>query len=249
MPLIVCDRVSKTFRRAAHPRLLREHVASWWGRRERREEFDFYALKNVSFEVAQGESIAIVGGNGAGKSTLLSVICGLARPTQGKVTVNGRIAALLELGAGFHPDLTGEENLYLNAALLGFTKKRTNALFDSIVDFAGLAEVMDEPLRTYSSGMSMRLAFSIAVNLDPDILVVDEILAVGDTAFQAKCLERIKEFRASGKTLLFVSHSPVLIAGFCDRALWLDHGELMMEGGVEQVFAAYQGRVAVSESV
>jgi len=178
MRLIVCNHVSKKFQRhSGGQRLLREHVSSWW---KRRQQTDFYAIKDVSFEIADGESVAIIGGNGAGKSTLLSLISGLAKPSEGTVTVNGKSAGLLELGAGFHPVLTGAENLYLNASLLGFTKRQTDSMFDAIVDFAGLAEVIDEPLRTYSSGMSMRLAFSIAINVNPDILMVDEVLAVGD---------------------------------------------------------------------
>jgi lipopolysaccharide transport system ATP-binding protein len=241
MQLVVCDRVSKKFHRHTGQRLLRDHVASWW---RRREVVDFYALKNVSFEIESGNSVAIIGSNGAGKSTLLSLIYGLAKPSEGTIKVNGKIAALLELGSGFHPDLTGAENLVLNASLLGFSRKQTTALFDSIVDFAGLAEVIDEPLRTYSSGMSMRLAFSIAVNVNPDILIIDEVLGVGDQAFQAKCHERIRIFRESGGTLLFVSHSPGLVTEFCDRTLWLDHGELVMQGETEHVVAAYQGQVA-----
>jgi ABC-type polysaccharide/polyol phosphate transport system ATPase subunit len=246
MRLIHCDGVSKKFQRHTGQRLLRDHLTSWW---KRRETIDFYALKNVSFEIESGESVAIVGSNGAGKSTLLSLICGLARPNEGTIAVNGRIAALLELGSGFHPDLTGAENLRLNAALLGFSKRETLALFDSIVDFAGLADVIDEPLRTYSSGMVMRLAFSVAVNIDPDILIIDEILAVGDQAFQLKCMERIRRFRAAQKTLLFVSHSPTAVLQFCDRALWLDHGELIMQGEADNVLAAYQGKGTVSQNV
>ncbi|MGA2599454.1 MAG: ABC transporter ATP-binding protein [Bryobacteraceae bacterium] len=246
MRLIHCDGVSKKFQRHTGQRLLRDHLTSWW---KRRETIDFYALKNVSFEIESGESVAIVGSNGAGKSTLLSLICGLARPNEGTIEVNGRIAALLELGSGFHPDLTGAENLRLNAALLGFSKRETLALFDSIVDFAGLADVIDEPLRTYSSGMVMRLAFSVAVNIDPDILIIDEILAVGDQAFQLKCMERIRRFRAAQKTLLFVSHSPTAVLQFCDRALWLDHGELIMQGEADNVLAAYQGKGTVSQNV
>ena len=245
MQLITCDHVSKKFRRAGSGRqLLRHHIASWW---KGRGSHDFYALKDVSFEINHGESVAVIGGNGAGKSTLLSVIAGLAPPSSGGVTVNGRIAALLELGAGFHPDLTGAENLMLNASLLGLTRKETASLFDSIVDFAGLAEFIEEPVRTYSSGMVVRLAFSVAINLNPDLLIVDEVLAVGDQNFQAKCFERIRDLRRAGKTLLFVSHSPNLVLEFCDRALWLDHGELVMQGEAERVLSAYQGRVAVSE--
>src|ERR1051326_3782285 len=244
MQLVVCDHVSKKFHRHAGQRLLREHVISWW---KRTEVVDFYAIKNVSFEVESGTSVAIIGSNGAGKSTLLSMIYGLAKPTEGAITVNGRVAALLELGSRFHPDLTGRENLILNASLLGFSRKETTVLFDSIVDFAGLAEVIDEPLRTYSSGMSMRLAFSIAINGNPDILIIDEVLGVGDVAFQSKCHERIRSFMAAGGTLLFVSHSAALVAEFCDRTLWLDHGELVMQGETEHVVAAYHGQVALSQ--
>lgn len=249
MHLVICSHVSKKFHRHSAQRLLREHVAAWWKTRGRQERVDFYALKDVSFEVERGESLAIIGGNGAGKSTLLSLISGLAKPTNGTITVNGSIAPLLQLGAGFHPDLTGAENLFLNASLLGFTKKQAIALFDSIVDFAGLADVIDEPLRTYSSGMSVRLAFSIAVNVNPDILIIDEVLGVGDHAFQAKCADRITDFRKCGKTLLFVSHNPKLVTEFCDRALWLDHGEVMMQGEAEQVIDAYEGQVPTSETV
>ena len=155
--------------------------------------------------------MAIVGGNGAGKSTLLSLVTGLCRPTRGRIAVEGRVAALLELGSGFHPDLTGAENIALNAALLGLSRKRTEACFDDIVEFSGVGDFIHEPLRTYSSGMNMRLAFSIAVNVDPDILIVDEVLAVGDLAFQAKCFDRIAEFKRAGKTLLFVSHAPQMV--------------------------------------
>ncbi len=247
MQAIVCEHITKTFRRHTGQQLLRQHIQSWW--RRRREAHDFAALKDVSFEVASGEGVGIIGSNGAGKSTLLGLITGLAKPNKGSVTVNGRIAALLELGSGFHGDLTGAENLRLNASLLGFSKKETMALFDSIVEFAGLGEVIDEPLRTYSTGMSMRLAFSIAVNLNPEILIVDEVLAVGDQAFQTKCLERIRELRQAGRTLLLVSHSAAVVLEFCERALWLDHGELVMDGEAEQVVAAYQGQAAVSQGV
>jgi ABC-type polysaccharide/polyol phosphate transport system ATPase subunit len=247
MKVIVCEHVSKIFHRhSGGQRLLREHVSSWW---KRRHQAEFYAVKDVSFEIADGESVALIGSNGAGKSTLLSLISGLAKPNAGKVTVNGKTAGLLELGAGFHPSLTGSENLYLNASLLGFTKRQTKAMFGPVVEFAGLAEVMDEPLRTYSSGMSLRLAFSIAINVNPDILMIDEILAVGDQAFQAKCLARMKEFRKSGRTMILVSHSLRTATEFCDRALWLDHGELVMQGNLEDVAAAYEERATVSQVV
>lgn len=247
MQIISCDHVSKIFRRTTGPKLIRHHLAGVL--KKRATEHDFYALKNVTFEMLKGESLAVVGGNGAGKSTLLSLVTGLAKPEEGRLQVKGKIAALLELGSGFHSDLTGAENLRLNAALLGFTRKQTDTMFDSIVEFAGVGEFIDEPLRTYSSGMAVRLAFSVAVNLNPDILIVDEVLAVGDQAFQAKCFERIRELRRAGKSLLFVSHSPGMVLELCDRALWLDHGELVMQGDAASVIEAYQGRPILSGQV
>jgi lipopolysaccharide transport system ATP-binding protein len=241
MPLISCRNVSKFFyHRHKSKRLLRQHVLGWL--RPQGSDDTFYALRDVSFEVAKGESVGIVGSNGAGKSTLLSVITGLAHPDEGSVEVNGRIAALLELGSGFHPDLTGVENIFMNAALLGFTKKETLEMFDSIVEFSGVADFIDQPLRTYSSGMTLRLAFSVAVNVNPDVLLIDEILAVGDQSFQAKCHERIRTLRDAGKTLLCVSHATSLLTQFCDRAIWLDHGQLVMQGDIHEVIDAYEGR-------
>jgi ABC-type polysaccharide/polyol phosphate transport system ATPase subunit len=230
--------VSKIFHRHTGQKLIRGHLRD---RFRRDPEQDFYALKNVSFQIGEGERVGIVGRNGAGKSTLLSLVCGLARPEKGRIDVTGRIAALLELGSGFHPDLTGVENVYLNASLLGLTRARTDALFDSIVDFSGVGEFIQEPLRTYSNGMIVRLAFSVALNLEPAILIVDEVLAVGDQAFQEKCFDKIDEFRKAGKTLLCVSHSPGLLQQLCDRALWLDRGELMMDGPAADVLSAYTG--------
>ncbi len=241
-----CD-VWKTFHRHSGKLLLRSHVkklVSWHSQRER-----FDALKGVSFRVEPGESLAVVGGNGAGKSTLLSLVAGLVPPNRGTVAVRGRIAALLELGSGFHPDLTGAENLRLNASLLGVSRRRINAVYDEIVDFAELGDFMAEPLRTYSAGMSMRLAFSIAINVDPDILLIDEVLAVGDYVFQAKCFDKIMEFRQRGRTILCVSHVSGMVQQLCDRALWLDHGELMMNGSVRQVIDAYQGQPKSIQSV
>ncbi len=238
MSVIQFHQVSKIFQRHTGRKLIRHHLRDWL---QRDPEHDFYALKDISFEVAEGENVAIVGRNGAGKSTLLSLVCGLATPEKGRIEVNGKIAALMELGSGFHYDLTGVENIYLNASLLGFTRSRTKALFDSIVDFSGLAEFIHEPLRTYSSGMTLRLAFSVALNLDPTILIVDEVLAVGDQAFQEKCFEKILQFRRSGKTLLCVSHSPALLLQLCERAVWLDQGQVMMDGKAAEVLQAYSG--------
>jgi ABC-type polysaccharide/polyol phosphate transport system ATPase subunit len=230
--------VSKSFPRHRGHMLLREHMAALL-RGAPRERF--YALQHVSFEVRNGESLALVGHNGAGKSTLLGLVAGLAQPDSGTVEVQGRIAALLELGSGFHPDLTGRENVKLNASLLGFSRKATQEYFEAIVDFAGIRDFIDEPLRTYSSGMIARLAFAVAVNVDPDILLIDEVLAVGDAAFQTKCFAKIREFRSAGKALVCVSHSIGMIRELCDRAIWLDHGAVVQTGAVDEVLDAYAG--------
>ncbi|MGH9664544.1 MAG: ABC transporter ATP-binding protein [Bryobacteraceae bacterium] len=242
MTAIKCENVWKSFRLHTGQQLLRQHLTSWF---QGQKTAQFHALKGVSFEIEKGEGLAVVGSNGAGKSTLLSVVTGLAKPDQGSVEVNGRIAAMFELGSGFHPDLTGTENVYLNAALLGFSEKQTKEMFDSIVDFAGVRQFIDEPLRTYSTGMYVRLAFSVAVTVDPEILIIDEVLAVGDQDFQAKCYDRIHSFRKAGKTFLCVSHSKSVVMDLCDRAIWLDHGELIMTGDTKDVFEAYEGRLSV----
>src|SRR5215471_18548966 len=238
---IACENVWKTFRLHTHQKLLRQHLTSWFGGGGFTQ---FDALKGVSFRVAKGEGLAVIGSNGAGKSTLLSIITGLAKPDKGTVRVNGRVAALLELGSGFHPDLTGSENVYLNAALLGFGERQTKDMFDDIVDFAGVRDFIEEPLRTYSSGMMMRLAFSVAVNVDPDILIIDEVLAVGDMDFQAKSYEKIRDFRRAGKTFLCVSHNRKVLLDLCDRAVWLDQGEMLMCDRIKYVLDAYGGRAA-----
>jgi ABC-type polysaccharide/polyol phosphate transport system ATPase subunit len=228
--------VSKSFRHGPSTKLLRTYVRDLF---VKSEDKNFFALRNVSFRVEDGESLAVVGRNGAGKSTLLSLIAGLADPVEGRIVVNGRVAALLELGAGFHPDLTGVENLRLNASLLGLSRKRTEQVFQDILTFAGIGDFIYEPIRTYSMGMTMRLAFAIAIHVDPEILIIDEVLAVGDQAFQEKCQERIREFKARGKTLLFVSHSGPLVRELCSRALWLDHGKVVLDGPVDEVLDAY----------
>lgn len=243
MTAIKCENVWKSFRLHSGQQLLRQHLASLF---QGKRAPQFHALKGVSFEVEKGEGLAVVGSNGAGKSTLLSIVTGLAKPDRGTVEVNGRVAAMFELGSGFHPDLTGTENVYLNAALLGFNEAQTKSLFDSIVDFAGVRAFIDEPLRTYSTGMQVRLAFSVAVNVDPEILIIDEVLAVGDQDFQAKSYDRIQSFRRAGKTFLCVSHSKSAVLDLCDRAIWLDHGELIMTGAARDVFEAYEGRLSVN---
>lgn len=200
----------------------------------------FYALRNVSFSVDHGESLAVIGQNGAGKSTMLNLATRLCSPSEGRVRIDGSVAALLELGAGFHADLTGSENVRINAALLGLTRQQVNRRFDSIVEFSGIGEFIDEPMRTYSTGMRMRLAFAVAVNVDPDLLIIDEILGVGDQEFFGKCFDRIMEFRRAGKALLCVSHALESLQLLCDRALWLDHGQVVLMGSVKDVIQAYR---------
>jgi ABC-type polysaccharide/polyol phosphate transport system ATPase subunit len=236
--------VTKIYYHGGGRMLLRNRIQEWIA--GKRPE-SFAAVKNISFTLKRGESLAVVGSNGAGKSTLLSLVAGLSKPNSGSIAVNGRLAALLELGSGFHPDLTGTENVTLNASLLGLTRKRTAELFDQIVEFSGIShDFIDEPLRTYSSGMVMRLAFSVAINMDPDLLLVDEVLAVGDTEFQQKCFQKVREFRQSGKSLLCVSHATGMVQELCDHAIWLDHGELMMGGPIGEVMEAYNGRRAIT---
>ena len=239
MALIEFRNVTKSFQLHGGQMLVREHLAHFF-RGSKKERF--HALKNVSFQVQPGESLAVIGANGAGKSTLLSLIAGLSKPDQGTVTVNGSVAAMLELGSGFHPDLTGAENVRLNALLLGLPRSKTNELYDEIVEFSGIGDFISEPLRTYSSGMMMRLAFAVAINVDPSILLIDEVLVVGDAAFHTKCLDRIHHFRRAGKTLICVSHVPVMLQELCERAIWLDHGEVMMAGPLLDVMETYAGR-------
>ncbi len=237
MALITCDNVSKYFRRTSGNKLLREHLADM--AQPSPADDRFYALRNISFTVETGQGVGILGRNGCGKSTLLNLISGVGLPDEGAIKVNGRIAALLELGAGFHPDLTGRENLTLNAALIGLTREKTERFRDQIVEFSELKDYIDEPLRTYSSGMVIRLAFSVSIQLEAEVLMVDEILAVGDQGFQAKCLDHIRTKQRSGMTLLMVSHSADLISQFCSKALWLDGGQLEQYGPAEDVSAAY----------
>jgi ABC-2 type transport system ATP-binding protein len=191
---------------------------------------DFWALHNVSFQVREGETVGILGRNGSGKSTLLKCICGVLQPTEGEVVVRGKLAGLLELGAGFQQDLTGRENIYLNGSMLGMSKKEVDRVFDDIVDFSELEEFIDGPVKFYSSGMYVRLGFAVAVNVDPDILVIDEVLAVGDERFQRKCIDRVKSFQREGRTILLVTHSPDQVRAICDRAVVLSHGDVVNEG-------------------
>lgn len=209
---------------------------------------DFWALRDINIEVKQGEALGIIGRNGAGKSTLLKVISRVMRPTRGSVWVRGRIAPLLELGAGFHPELTGRENVFLNGTLLGHSQREIVERFDAMVEFAGIWEFIDAPLRTYSTGMATRLGFAVATAWQPDILILDEVLSVGDAEFQAKSAERIQELRANGATIFFVSHSIEAVQAVCDRAIWLDHGELIADGTVESVAQQYRGDARAAEA-
>jgi ABC-type polysaccharide/polyol phosphate transport system ATPase subunit len=208
-------------------------------RRDNNSREVFWALQDVSFTVEQGEMVGLIGPNGAGKSTALKLISRIIEPTSGRIEVNGRVGALLELGAGFHPDLTGRENIYLNGSILGLSRAQIRHRLDAIIDFAELEHFIDVPVRHYSSGMYVRLGFSVAVNTEPEILLVDEVLAVGDAAFQRKCLDRINDLRRKGVTILFVSHSAETVRAICPRALWLDNGRLVSDGLAESVVTRY----------
>jgi len=200
------------------------------GRAGRRHLVDFWALDQVTLEIRAGETVGLIGHNGSGKSTLLKALGGIIEPTKGVIRQRGRVASLLELGAGFHPDLTGRENVYLNASLLGMTRAETALRFNDIVAFSGIDEFIDTQVKFYSSGMYVRLAFAVAIHTDPDVLLIDEVLAVGDEAFQRKCLDRIRLFQSEGRTIVLVSHSMGQILDFCDRAILLDHGKVEIDG-------------------
>ena len=236
-PVIVFENVWKSFPHHAGQMLIRDRLVNLL-RRQRPARFQ--ALKDVTFTVRHGESVAVVGHNGAGKSTLLNMATGLCRADRGRLCVKGRVAALLELGSGFHPDLTGAENLRINAALHGLTRREVAARFDEIVEFSGIGDFIHEPLRTYSSGMSMRLAFSVAIHVDPDVLIVDEVLGVGDLGFAHKCSDKIREFRSAGKTILCVSHATGTLPELCSRGIRLDHGRVVEDGPIEAVLEGYR---------
>jgi ABC-2 type transport system ATP-binding protein len=204
---------------------------------------DFWALTDIDLTVAQGEVLGIIGRNGAGKSTLLKVVARVLRPTRGRIRIMGRVSPLLELGAGFNAELTGRENTYLYGTILGFTRKDIDARFDRIMDFSGLGDFIDSPLRTYSSGMVARLGFAIATDQPPEILIIDEILSVGDNEFQKKSRERIDSFKDKGTTILLVSHSLQEIIKMCDRAVWLNQGQILAQGNPEEIVAQYQAQV------
>lgn len=214
-------------------------VRRWANRPERAHFREFWALRDVSFDVMRGETVGIVGRNGSGKSTLLQLICGTLTPTLGQVAVRGRVAALLELGSGFNPEFTGRENVYLNAAVLGLSRDEIDNRFDAIAAFADIGDFIEQPVKTYSSGMQVRLAFAVAINVDPEILVVDEALSVGDELFQRKCFARIEAIRDKGATILFVSHAATTVVDLCDRALLVDAGELLSTGKPKLIVSRY----------
>jgi homopolymeric O-antigen transport system ATP-binding protein len=207
--------------------------------RDRHAERDIWALKDVSFEVDEGTAVGVIGRNGAGKSTLLKVLTRITTPTEGRAEIRGRVGSLLEVGTGFHPELTGRENVYLNGSILGMKRRELTKRLPDIVEFAGIEKFMDTPVKRYSSGMYVRLAFSVAAHLEPEILLVDEVLAVGDAEFQKRCLGRMEELGSSGRTVLFVSHNMQAIAQLCDRAIWLDQGFVLEDGSSSAVVANY----------
>jgi lipopolysaccharide transport system ATP-binding protein len=239
------DRVSKKYRiyqesgPEASPSKLRRVTRRLWGNSN-----DFWALRDVSFEVERGEALGIIGQNGAGKSTILKLLYNITAPTKGRISINGRLAALIEVASGFHPDLTGRENVYLNGSLLGMKRREIRKKLDKIVDFAGVSAFIDTPVKRYSSGMYLRLGFSIAAHLDPDILLLDEVLAVGDAQFQSKCIERINELRKAGTTIVFVSHNLGAVENLCDRVFLLKQGEIFRSGTSRYVISEYEHMLA-----
>lgn len=231
------EHVSKKFR-LYHERNQSLKSTIMRGRRSVHE--DFWALKDVSFDVPEGSTFGLIGSNGSGKSTLLKCLAKIYYPESGSITAYGKVAALLEVGSGFHPELTGRENIFLNGSILGMSRKEVAAKFDEIVDFSGVSEFIDQPVKNYSSGMYVRLGFSVAINVDPDILIVDEVLAVGDAEFQAKCRSKFVEFREAGKTVILVSHDMGTVKEMCDHVAWLNHGELVIAGEASEAIGAYE---------
>ena len=205
--------------------------------RNRKEKIE--VLKNINLRIKQGETVGLIGVNGSGKSTLLKLMTKIIYPDSGKITTNGKLTSLLELGAGFHPDFSGRENIYFNSSIFGLTRKEIDSRLDQIIEFSELKDFIDNPVRTYSSGMYMRLAFSVAINVDADILLIDEILSVGDQHFQEKCFEKMRELKEEGKTMVFVTHSMESVKNLCDRAVWLYDGQVRMDGNTDEVVKEY----------
>lgn len=242
--------LTKVYQRYSHRKQFRTLKSALLGGSllsDLRPDERFTALSGVTFNVREGSTFAIIGRNGSGKSTLLKVIAGISKPDSGTVTVNGRISALIELGAGFHPEITGRENIFINGIMLGLSKKEIQSRFDEIVEFAELEEFIEAPVKTYSSGMYMRLGFAVAIHVDPDILLIDEVLAVGDEAFVHKCIDKISEFRRRNKTIVLVTHSLGLAEKMADEALWIDKSEVQLRGDPKKVVDAYLARVTQHE--
>ena len=248
-PAITLSHATKIYRRYGGRRFstLKSALLSGDLVRQLRPEETFQALNDVSFTVPKGATFGVVGRNGSGKSTTLKLVAGITKPTSGRVMVDGRISALIELGAGFHPEISGRENVFINGIMLGLSKREIQARFDEIVDFAELSEFIDAPVKTYSSGMYMRLGFAVAIHVDPEVLLVDEVLAVGDEGFTHKCLDKFGEFKRRGKTILLVTHSLGLVERFCDEAVWLDAGVKKAEGDPQRVIGSYVTDVARQE--
>jgi len=252
MDSVQIDEVSKYYRKYSKLKSFQTiksaFVRDLWNKKslKNRDNF-FYALKDVSLNIGQGTTFGIIGANGAGKSTLLKIIAGLTMPSQGWIKTNGRISALIELGTGFHPEISGRENIFVNGIMLGLTKKQIREKYDEIVEFSELGEFIDNPIKTYSSGMLMRLGFSVAVNVDPDILIIDEVLAVGDISFSRKCLERISNFKARGKTIVLVTHDLGMVNNICNEAILLDKGMIIERGESYKVVDSYMSLVLKKE--
>lgn len=241
------DHVSKRYRVRQEPETnAKQHPLVRKLKSLRRSTQDFWAVRDVCFEVERGEALGIIGHNGAGKSTILKLLSNITTPTSGEITINGRLSALIEVGSGFHPELTGRENTYLNGSILGMSRREISEKLDRIVEFAGIKQFIDTPVKRYSSGMYVRLGFSIAAHLDPDILLLDEVLAVGDAAFQAKCLQRINELKQSGTTIVFISHDLGAVERVCDRVLLMKSGKIIKSGTAREVIEAYQSAADLS---
>ena len=217
------------------PSTLKERLVFW----NKKKSESHIVLENINLDIKKGETVALIGVNGSGKSTLLKMMTKIIYPTKGSIKTNGKLTSLLELGAGFHPDFTGRENIYFNAAIFGLTKKEIDKRLDEIIAFSELGEFIDSPVRTYSSGMYMRLAFSVAINVDADILLIDEILAVGDQHFQDKCFAKLEELKKSEKTIVIVSHSLGAVKMLCNRAIWIHEGKVMLDGKTDKVVSEY----------
>src|SRR5689334_15495291 len=250
MNAITLTHASKVYRRYSRRHqftTLKSALLSRSLTRDLRPSETFAAVRDVTVAVRRGRTLGVIGRNGSGKSTLLKLVAGITKPTTGTVHVSGRISALIELGAGFHPEISGRENVFINGIMLGLSKREIARRFDEIVDFAEMKDFIDAPVKTYSSGMYMRLGFAVAIHVDPDVLLVDEVLAVGDEGFTHKCLDKFSEFKRRGKTILLVTHSLGLVERFCDDCVWLDHGEKKAQGDPTRVIGAYITDVEVSE--